>query len=273
MSAPIRVGTSGFAYEDWRGRWYPPDLPRARFFDFYAGVFDALEINATYYRVPPVASAHTLLRTAAGRVQFAIKVPGSITHRRELDGATLAALHAFVDPFAEAGVLPAVLLQFPGAFRPGAETDAFLRRVKTALGPWPLVAELRHGAWDAPGADAILGELALTRAGVDQPAVEGLSASGLATGGGLQYLRLHGRNAADWYSQQSPHARYRYTYTDAELDAVAAAVARQAAGAQSALVFFNNHPEGAAALNAEAMAGRLGLTLRGRGYRDLFSGL
>src|SRR5690606_17229011 len=75
----ILIGTSGFSYDDWRGRWYPPNLPKAKMLDAYADVFNALEINATYYRTPTPSTAQRMIDIAAGRLQFAIKAPGALT--------------------------------------------------------------------------------------------------------------------------------------------------------------------------------------------------
>ena len=48
----IRVGTSGYSYKEWKGSFYPEDLPAAKMLEFYAGRFDTVEINNTFYRMP-----------------------------------------------------------------------------------------------------------------------------------------------------------------------------------------------------------------------------
>jgi uncharacterized protein YecE (DUF72 family) len=76
----IRVGTSGYNYPEWRGSFYPVDLPAARMLAYYAARFDTVEINATFYRMPV---AKTLAGWAAGtpeRFTFALKAPQRITH-------------------------------------------------------------------------------------------------------------------------------------------------------------------------------------------------
>ncbi len=52
VTAPIRIGTSGWEYDDWRGRFYPTDLSRDDQLRFYAERFDTVEVNATFYRMP-----------------------------------------------------------------------------------------------------------------------------------------------------------------------------------------------------------------------------
>src|SRR5262249_35178764 len=81
------VGTSGFSYPAWRGPFYPEKLPAAGMLGFYAGVFPAVEINNTFYRMP----APALLTSWAGQTpvhfRFALKAPQQITHRLRLKEA------------------------------------------------------------------------------------------------------------------------------------------------------------------------------------------
>ncbi len=267
----ILIGTSGFSYDDWRGRWYPPNLPKAKMLDAYADVFNALEINATYYRTPTPSTAQRMIDIAAGRLQFAIKAPGALTHQRQLDTTTVDPFLTFLAPFAESRKLAAVLLQFPNAFHFTTSNIDFLARTADVLHPHPLAAELRHQSWDTDDADRHLHTLGYSRSAVDQPEIPGLSQSQRWTmTGPIAYLRFHGRNAGQWYNQQNPHDRYRYTYTDEQLDTWLKPIRTVSEKATSTMLFFNNHPEGAAAWNAETMAEKLGVPLRGSGYRDMF---
>lgn len=269
----ILIGTSGFSYDDWKGRWYPPDLSRARMFDAYAAVFDALEINVTYYRTPPPGSAESFVERAAGRVVFAVKAPGDITHKRLVTSEVVKPFQWFLEPFRNAGCLGAVLLQFPNAFRDKPDAWDHLVRCREALEGMPLVVEMRHESWDREDTDARLGELGFSRAAVDQPALKGLSRPGrFVRTGTIAYFRFHGRNEAQWYSHDEGADRYRYRYRSIELEPWVPIVREAAEQAESAYAFFNNHPEGAAPSNAEEFAGLLGISLRGEGYRDLFSG-
>ncbi len=267
----ILLGTSGWSYDDWKGRWYPPGIARAAMLDCYASVFDAVEINATYYRVPGRKSAEGMVRAAAGRLRFAVKAPGDLTHKLRIDETTTLAWRRFLEPFADSGTLGAVLLQFPQRFHFTAEGAGYLRSVFAAIGELPAVVELRHESWDAKSANELLGELNASRALVDQPGLRGLSKSGAANAvGPIGYVRLHGRNAAAWHAGGEGSARYAYRYGASELQEWVPAIRELDAERTSTFVFFNNHPEGGAPDNAETMAGLLGQTLRGTGYRDLF---
>ena len=49
--AEVRFGTSGYSFSDWKGVFYPENIQRGKMLDFYAKIFDAVEINSTYYRI------------------------------------------------------------------------------------------------------------------------------------------------------------------------------------------------------------------------------
>jgi uncharacterized protein YecE (DUF72 family) len=91
MAAPIRmrrprvlVGTSGFSYPAWRNAFYPPEVPAAGMLKYYAGVFDTVEVNHSFYRMPTPALLTGWRRQVAPRFRFALKAPQRITHQRRL---------------------------------------------------------------------------------------------------------------------------------------------------------------------------------------------
>ncbi|MEQ8820244.1 MAG: DUF72 domain-containing protein [Sumerlaeia bacterium] len=267
----ILMGTSGFSYEDWRGPFYPAGLGKNRMLDAYAEVFPAVEINATYYRTPGQRTAEGLVERAAGRLRFAIKAPGDLTHKRRLDAETLVPYRRFLEPFRQAECLDAILFQFPNALRNSAPSREFLRHVHQEFGDLPLAFEFRHESWDHDDVDDQLRTWAVSRVGVDQPDLPGLSRSRrFVRTAPLAYVRFHGRNAADWYGPDSGMNRYTYTYNQEELFETAAPIKAMAEKAQSTFVFFNNHPEGGAPQNALLLGQLLGLPRRHSEQTDLF---
>lgn len=262
-SAPRRtvlVGTSGFSYDDWIGTWYPAGMPKGEMLAFYAARFGALEINASYYRVPPPRTAHSMIARAGGRLRFAVKAPGSMTHRRELSATESDAFRRFLEPFTEAQTLAAVLFQFPAGFQHATAAVRHLHALGRAFADYATAVELRSGTWDAPEAATAASELFTTRVVVDQPHRPELSAPGrIAPPGPLAYLRFHGRNAETWYDPDDAHQRYRYRYGETGVRELTALVSNAAEGAQTTLAFFNNHPDGHAPHDAAALAESLGV--------------
>lgn len=82
-----RVGCSGWSYKDWRGSVYPADAPARRWFSLYAERFDTVEINNTFYRLPPVATVEAWARQAPPGFTYAVKVGQFGSHRMKLRDA------------------------------------------------------------------------------------------------------------------------------------------------------------------------------------------
>jgi uncharacterized protein YecE (DUF72 family) len=142
---PIRVGTSGYSYKEWKGTFYPPELPAAKMLSFYAERFGTVEINNTFYRMP---EAKTLEKWAADTPEefvFVLKAPQRITHQKKL--ADVADdLRFFYETASVLGSkLGAVLFQLPPfARKDAAKLTDFARR----LPPGHRAAfEFRHASW------------------------------------------------------------------------------------------------------------------------------
>ena len=152
----LRLGTMGFAYADWSGPFYPPDVKPGERLRWYAGTFDAVELDTTFYAVP----SKQTVRRWAGQVpetfRFTAKLPKQITHAAaegvalmsrvslELRDEFLGSVEVFE------GKLRAVLMQFPPSFTAAAEEDlvAFLRAWPAQV---PAALEVRHDSWWQPG--------------------------------------------------------------------------------------------------------------------------
>ena len=103
QKAEIRVGTSGYSFDDWRNKFYPADVDKGKMLDYYVRFFRTVEINSTYYRIPHPAIMANIVRKAPAGFDFMVKVPQSFTHRRtDLDRDRLKFVQA-LKPFEESG--------------------------------------------------------------------------------------------------------------------------------------------------------------------------
>ncbi len=110
----ILLGTSGWDYPEWVGRVYPPRGVSDRL-NYYAKIFPIVEVNSTFYRLPPPSVAASWVRRTPGAFRFAAKFPQSITHDLRLVGTDeeLGRFLSVLKPIREAGRLAAALLQLP----------------------------------------------------------------------------------------------------------------------------------------------------------------
>ncbi len=78
------IGTSGFQYAEWKGTFYPEDLPTAKMLPFYAGKFSTTEINYTFHRVPAPKTIENWCRLTPEHFRFGLKAPQKVTHFAKL---------------------------------------------------------------------------------------------------------------------------------------------------------------------------------------------
>jgi uncharacterized protein YecE (DUF72 family) len=254
----IRVGVAGWDYPDWVGPVYPPGGGRFDRLAYLARFVDVLEINSSFYRpVAPRTAASWVTRTAAlPGFQFTAKLYRAATHEEseDLSAAVESSLAGLV-PLREAGRLGALLLQYPQSFHHVPEALARLQRTLALVEGWPAVVEVRHRSWDSPAAEEALRSLGAGWCVVDQPLIGRSTAPPTPRlTSRIAYLRLHGRNAADWFREDAGRdARYDYLYSEAELRPLADVARTLAAGAQETIVVQNNHFRGKALANALLM--------------------
>lgn len=232
------VGTSGFSYAHWRGLFYPPSLDRRDWLRHYATVFDAVELNVTFYRTPRPATFERWASIVPDGFCFVVKGPRFVTHLRRLavDADSVARFSASVRPLGEK--LRCVLWQLAPSH---ARDTAVLARFLDLLGTDPVLGgtrhafEFRHASWFADEVDALLEAHAATAVFADSG---GRYPSSLRERGGFSYLRFHG-----------PGALYASRYEDDELERYAALV-RRLFDRGDVFAFFNNDAMGYAIENA-----------------------
>lgn len=140
----VLVGTSGYSYKEWKGTFYPEDLPAAKMLSFYATQFDTVEINNTFYRMPEGKMLGKWAAEVPDKFVFVLKAPQRITHQKRLAGAEDDVRYLF-ETAAELGPkLGPLLFQLPPFVKKDAEKlRAFLR----VLPRHPVAFEFRHATW------------------------------------------------------------------------------------------------------------------------------
>ncbi|MDA0576725.1 MAG: DUF72 domain-containing protein [Verrucomicrobia bacterium] len=248
----VFCGIAGWSYPDWDGYVYPASTrDKLR---YVAAYFDVIEINSTFYRPPdPRTVASWLERTRdLPEFHFTAKIHQDVTHRGRIEPATVMAFRNSFAPMVAAGRLRHLLAQFKHDFADAADTRRHLEQVADAFGGMgTLTLELRHRSWQESDVRPFLAELGVTVANLDYPLAKtsfDLPATGI---GEHAYLRLHGRNAAAWFSRGAGRDEsYNYLYSPQELDAIAQRAREIATLSKSLTLIANNHYRGKEAANA-----------------------
>jgi uncharacterized protein YecE (DUF72 family) len=143
---PVRIGCSGWNYAHWRERIYPKGLPSRRWLEQYARLFDTVEINNTFYRLPARQAVANWVAESPSGFLFAVKASRYLTHIKRLTdlGAGVGRFYERIEPLVESPKLGPVLWQLPGNFR---RDDERLAAALERLPPGRHCFEFRHESW------------------------------------------------------------------------------------------------------------------------------
>jgi uncharacterized protein YecE (DUF72 family) len=225
----IRIGCSGWSYEDWRGPVYPADEPEARWLELYAEWFDTVELNASFYRLPTRKAAARWATATPPGFCFAVKASRYLTHVKRLRELPpgLERFYERIEPLREARKLGPVLWQLPPRFR---RDDERLAAALDALPPGRHAFEFRDETWFAADVYALLRAHDVALVVADRAPRK---PSPWADTAGWAYLRFHrgrarggdyGRRALETWAKRISSARgdvFAYFNNDWEGFAVA----------------------------------------------------
>ena len=294
----IRIGTSGWNYPSgagtWNGIFYPPTRRRPKGFDelaFYAEHFNTVEVNSTFYGQP----RPDVTRAWAGRTpqqfEFSVKLYQKFTHPRMfkerlasglpgdaarepalLDAlarpneADIDAFRRGIDPLASTGRLGALLAQFPPSFTDSPASRDYLGGLLHAFAGYPVAVELRHKTWSDRIGDtlALLNTFGAAWVQIDEPKFRfSIRQNYLPNVKGFYYMRLHGRNAAQWWQHEKSEDRYNYLYAADELKEFTETVGAAKQLVKKLYLYTNNHFSAKSVANAVMIKQQLGEPVEG----------
>ena len=284
----IRIGTSGWSYPTGEGTWNGVFYPRAgqrpkgrgRFDElaFYAEHFDTVEINSTFYRVPSVATAQSWAKRTPPGFEFSLKLFQKFTHPEmfekatgadptELGRADVDEFRAAIDPLAAAGKLGALLAQFPASFKNEPNSRGYVEWLLEQFREYAIAVELRHRSWSDEPKETLklLSEFGAAWTQIDEPKFRlSIRQDLLPNVKTFYYLRLHGRNAKQWWKHEKSEDRYNYLYSADELEPFAEAVEEATRReVKKAYLYANNHFSAKSVANAAILKHQLGQDLPG----------
>lgn len=286
----LRIGTSGWNYPTGRGTWngifYPTKPRRTAKFDelaYYAEHFDTVEINTTFYGQPrPEVARNWAERTPDG-FEFSLKLYQRFTHPRmhgrgataadglktvpySLDEEAMDAFRRGIEPLAAAGKIGALLAQFPPSFKHSPESEAYLHALLQRLHDYPVAVELRHRTWsDHFGSTLdLLNSHNAALVQIDEPKFRSsIRQNQLPNVTAFYYMRLHGRNAAQWWKHDKAEDRYNYLYSADELRFFSDTADAARRLVKKFHLYFNNHFAAKGVVNAVMIKQQLGEPITG----------
>ncbi len=236
MSNRVRVGTSGWEYRHWAGSFYPKDVPKNRWFEFYAGQFDTVELNNSFYRLPAAETFEGWSRRAPDRFVFAVKASRYLTHVRRLNDPAEPLERLWTRARRLGDHLGPVLYQLPPRWRPNHERlTTFLAAVPH---DHPQAIEIRDGRWYGPRLRQELEEAGIALCLHDMSG----SATRPVRVGPFVYVRFHGSGA-----------KYGGRYSSQRLAAWATRMSEWASEGCRVWAYFNNDIGGHAFRDADRL--------------------
>jgi len=288
----VRVGTSGWSYPSGKGTWngifYPQPASKKKkggFDDlaFYAEHFDTVEVNSSFYGVPAVQTTKGWASRTPADFEFSLKLYQKFTHPEmflkatgrdpaDLDRKDVDEFRAAIDPLARAGKLGALLAQFPASFKNEPASRGYLEWLLDAFKDYPVAVELRHRSFSDDPAETLqlLGAHGAALAQIDEPKFRfSIRQDRLANVKTFYYMRLHGRNAEQWWKHEKSEDRYNYLYSASELEPFVEAAEEASRDVRKTYLYANNHFSAKSVANAATIKAKLGQKLDGA-YPEAF---
>jgi uncharacterized protein YecE (DUF72 family) len=234
------IGTSGWHYDDWRGRFYPEKLPKAKWLEFYAQHFPTLELNNTFYRLPAEETFTKWHNSSPEGFIFAVKVSRYITHIKRLKDCAEETKKFISRAVLLKEKLGPLLYQLPPGLH--RDDDRLKEFLKVLPGEGKHVIEFRHESWLVEEVYNILRQYKIGFCVFDMPK---LTSPIIATTD-FAYIRFHGSESL-----------YSSCYTDKEMADWAKKIKRLAKNLESVYIYFNNDIAGYALENARTLRGHL----------------
>src|SRR5258708_9900310 len=175
-------------------------------------------------------------------------------------------LRAAIDPLAQAGKLGPLLAQFPASFKNEPASRGYLEWLLETFKDYPIAVELRHRSFSDDPAETLqlLGEHGAALVQIDEPKFRfSIRQDRLAHVKAFYYMRLHGRNAEQWWKHEKSEDRYNYLYSASELEPFVEAADEASRDVKETYVYANNHFSAKSVANAATIKPKLGQKLDG----------
>lgn len=267
----IYLGCSGFQYSDWKETFYPKGMDESKYLPYYYKFFNSVEIDSSYYSFPGEKTVNSWISRMQGKESFlySIKFPREVTH--DPNGITDNAIDLarefvtkVVNPLNVSGLLGSSLLQFSPFLNPLKNENLmseFEKLFSSIASDYRLSVEIRNKSYleETFLRDfiSLLKKFNIALVSVDSP---GLPYFHYQTAN-FSYVRFHGRNYDLWFGKGDLNGRlnkYDYLYTEQELEPWTDRIKSME---DEIFIYFNNHAQAKAAINAAQFQKNLGIKI------------
>jgi uncharacterized protein YecE (DUF72 family) len=246
----LKIGTSGWSYNEWTGVFYPSSSTSK--LSFYSKFYETVEVDSTFYSYPAKGTVLGWDRHTPDNFVFSVKLPRLITHEKRL--GSLSSIESdmmkfliLLKPLIDKGKLGPILVQLPPSFKYDGEKDILFSFMQKLPSDLMFAVEFRHPSWLREDVFSEMKAKNVAFAIVDEPL---LPPETIVTAD-FSFIRWHGRGSRPWYN---------YRYTESELSQWVPKVKKVVSKTKMTYGYFNNHFRGFAIENSLKMMKMLNLT-------------
>jgi uncharacterized protein YecE (DUF72 family) len=262
----IRIGSCAWSFDNWRGAFYPHDLPESHWLEFYAGHFPAVEVDSTFHATPTEATVRRWAETTPASFRFACKLPRHITHICRLRDCA-AELSSFFRAIELLGPkLHVILVQLPPSLTPADGKHALRTFLAQLPRDFRFAIEFRHAGWHRPQFIRLVEKYRICWVWADTTPLNERNLAPfefLPCTTDFLYLRLLGDYATKYDLDGGHIHRYEKLLwkREAALESWSLKIQRHLTDVRSVWAFAGNHFEGFAPETCQRLAERLGFDL------------
>jgi uncharacterized protein YecE (DUF72 family) len=262
----IRLGACAWSFEEWRGSFYPAELPEERWLEYYARYFPAVEIDSTFYAAPSETTVLRWAESTPASFRFACKLPRSITHACRLRDCTaeFTQFLRVLEPLAPK--LNVILVQLPPSFSPRDGRGVLRSFLEQLPRDFRFAIEFRHPGWHKTQVVRLLQKHRVCWVWADTSPLNERNLAPFELWPNTTdfiYVRLLGDYSTKYAQDGARLHQYGKLLwkREAAVESWALKIERHVEEARSVWAFVNNHFEGFAPETCQRLAQRLGYEL------------
>jgi len=262
----IRIGSCAWSFQDWRGVFYPPELPESRWLEFYANYLAAVEVDSTFHAAPTEDIVRRWVEMTPTAFRFTCKLPRQITHIRRLHDCAVE-LKSFLRAIESLRPkLQVILIQLPPSLTPKDGKPALRKFLPQLPRDFRFAIEFRHAGWHRPQFIRLLEKYRTCWVWADSTPLNERNLAPfefLPRTTDFLYLRLLGDYATKYDVDGGHIHRYQKLLwkREAALESWSLKIERHLAEVRNVWAFASNHFEGFAPETCQRLAQRVGFSL------------
>lgn len=205
----IYLGTSGYKFDDWVGRFYPKGIKKADMLEYYVKHFNLLELTFTYYKLPTYGEIKNIFDRSGDNILFTVRLPHFFQKGR-FNSDDVKNFLIGISPILDSDRLFALFADFPYRFSACKKNFEYIIHLREVFKEYPFFVELPNRTWYKQRYISEFKESGVGIIALDLPNIVGFAPFYLSTINGKGYIRLYGKSKI-WLTPETKELCYDYS--------------------------------------------------------------